>query len=60
MFGWLKKDPVKKLEAKYSAKLLEARDIQRNGDVVRASDLYSEAEAVLTQIKTLEAQATSQ
>ena len=59
MFGWLKKDPVKKLEAQYSAKLLEARDIQRNGDVVRASDLYAEAETILTQIKTLEAESAS-
>ncbi len=55
MFGWLKKDPVKKLEAEYSAKLLAARDTQRNGDVLGASDLYAEAEMILAKIETLEA-----
>ena len=59
MFGWLKKDPIKKLEAEYAAKLLAARDTQRNGDVIRASDLYAEADVILAKIKALEAEAAS-
>lgn len=50
MFGWLKSDPVKKLEAEYARKLKLARDVQRNGDIVRYSEIMAEADAVLRQI----------
>ena len=33
MFGFLKRDPVKKLEAEYRKLLEEARDLQRKGDI---------------------------
>lgn len=55
MFGWLKQDPVAKLEARYSKKLEEARDEQRRGDVVAAAKLTAEAEQILSEIESLEA-----
>jgi hypothetical protein len=55
MFGWLKKDPVKKLEQKYSARLEAARDLQRNGDLMGYSDAVAEAEEILRQIDALKA-----
>ncbi|REJ74271.1 MAG: Lacal_2735 family protein [Planctomycetota bacterium] len=50
MFGWLKQDPVKKLELEYARMLKHARDVQRNGDIVRYSEIMAEADAVLRQI----------
>ena len=55
MFGLFKRDPIAKLEKKYAALLEEARDIQRNGDVVAASAKTAEAEAVREEIERLEA-----
>jgi hypothetical protein len=55
MFGWLKKDPVKKLELQYSARLEAARDLQRNGDLMGYSDAVAEAEEILRQIDALKA-----
>lgn len=47
MFGWLKRDPKKKLEQAYARKLEEARDVQRSGDIVRYSELMAEAELLM-------------
>lgn len=53
MFGLFKSDPIKKLEKQYRAKLQEARDIQRNGDVLKAGQLTEEAEAIAQKIEEL-------
>ena len=55
MLSWFKADPVKKLEKAYAAKLEEARDTQRNGDIVRYSELMAEAEEIANEIDTLKA-----
>jgi hypothetical protein len=56
MFGWLKKDPKAKLQKAYEAKLTEAMNRQRNGDIRGYSALTAEAEAIKAQI---DRQATS-
>lgn len=53
MFGWLRRDPVKALEARYERKLVEARDVQRYGDIVRYSKLIAESEEILQEIDAL-------
>ncbi len=55
MLKWLRGDPVKALEKKYQAKLVEARDVQRNGDVVGYSKLIAESEEILKEIDALKA-----
>ena len=55
MFGLFKSNPVAKLEKQYMKLLQEARDIQRNGDVVAASAKTAEAERIREQIEKLEA-----
>ncbi|QDT38621.1 DUF6435 family protein [Stratiformator vulcanicus] len=59
MFGLFKTDPIAKLRKEYMRKMEEARDIQRNGDVVKASQLTAEAEEIGRRIDELEAQAKS-
>ncbi len=56
MFGFFKKDPVKVLQKQYEKKLVEARDIQRSGDVKKAALVYAEAEEIGKQIEALVAQ----
>lgn len=51
MFGWLKRDPVAKLEAAYRTLLEQARDLQRNGDIKGFAAKTAEAEAVLRRIE---------
>ena len=51
MFGFLKRDPVKKLEAEYRKLLEEARDLQRSGDIKGFADKTSQAEEVANQIE---------
>jgi hypothetical protein len=46
MFGWKSKDPVAKLEKEYKAKLEEARDTQRSGDIRGYAALMSQAEEI--------------
>lgn len=53
MFGLFKSDPRKKLEKAYAAKLLEARDAQRGGDIKLFAKLTEEAENIVKQIETL-------
>lgn len=51
MFGLFKKDPSKQLRKAYEAKLVEARDIQRTGDVVAAAKLYAQAEEMRKELE---------
>ncbi|WP_298861818.1 DUF6435 family protein [uncultured Gimesia sp.] len=53
MFGWLRGDPKKKLEARYAAKLEQARDAQRNGNIQGYATLMAEAETILQEIDRL-------
>ena len=53
MFGLFKNDPTKKLEKEYRKKLEEARDIQRQGDVLKAGQVTTEAEEIYKKIEAL-------
>lgn len=55
MFGLFKKDPLKRLNKAYDAKLLEARDAQRSGDIQGFAVLSEEANSILKQIQALQA-----
>ena len=46
MFGFLKKDPVKKLQEQYRRKMEEATKAQRNGNIDLFSKLASEADQI--------------
>lgn len=59
MFGFFKKDPIKKLEKEYLQLMKKARDIQRNGDVIKAAFVYKEAEAIAVKMEELSNVATS-
>jgi hypothetical protein len=54
MFSIFKKDPIKKLNKLYEAKLEEAMHAQRNGDIKSYSMITADAEKVAIQIKELE------
>ncbi len=56
MFGFLKRDPIKKLEAEYGRLLEEARDLQRNGDIKGFAAKTAQAEDVAGQIEALKEQ----
>lgn len=58
MFGWIKKDPAKKLQKQYEAKLSEAMLMQRNGKIREYSFLTAEAEELHEQMKALQAQSS--
>ena len=51
MFGFFKKDPLKKLQKEYEAKLEEAMHMQRNGKIREYSFLSSEAEDIRLKIE---------
>ena len=51
MFGLFKKDPVAKLQKAYEAKMLEARDVQRSGDLRKYAVVIEEAEEILKKIE---------
>ncbi|QDT96412.1 DUF6435 family protein [Gimesia aquarii] len=53
MFGWFRGDPKKKLESQYAAKLEQARDAQRNGNIQGYASLMAEAETILQEIDRL-------
>ena len=53
MFNFLKKDPVKKLRKQYEQKMLEARDLQRQGDIKGFAKKSAEAEALMQEIEGL-------
>jgi hypothetical protein len=54
MFGFLKSDPIKKLEKKYSQLMAKAVEAQRNGNIELYSKLSFESEEVLKEIETLQ------
>lgn len=56
MFGFLKPDPLKKLQKAYDQKLEAAMHCQRNGDIRQYSLLSEEAEDIYRRIQTLEAE----
>jgi hypothetical protein len=55
MLNWFKKDPVAALEKQYEKLLVEARDLQRNGDIIAYADKTAESEQVLQKIDELRA-----
>lgn len=57
MLSFLKKDPIKVLQAEYAKKLTEAVEAQRNGKIELYANLTVESEAILKKIETLEAEA---
>ncbi|WP_415888653.1 DUF6435 family protein [Neptuniibacter sp. SY11_33] len=56
MFSFLKSNPEKKLKKEYNAKLEQAMQAQRNGDIEKYSFLIREAEELYGQLKKLENQ----
>ncbi|TWX65201.1 Lacal_2735 family protein [Colwellia demingiae] len=54
MFSIFKKDPVKKLNKLYEAKLEQAMHAQRNGDIKSYSMITAEAEKIAIEIQALE------
>jgi hypothetical protein len=54
MFSIFKSDPTKKLNKSYEAKLEQAMQSQRNGDIKTYSELTYEAEEILKKIKEIE------
>ena len=54
MFGFLKRDPVKKLQQQHDALTTEAFQAQRNGDIRGYSDLTAQAEALREEIEQLQ------
>ena len=54
MFAIFRKDPLKKLNQKYTNLLAQAQQAQRNGDIERYSRLSAEADAVLKEIDQIE------
>ena len=55
MFGLFKKDPVKELDKKYKAKLTEAMNAQRSGDIKSYAELSKQAESILEEMNKLKA-----
>lgn len=55
MFNWLRKDPLKRMNAKYHGLLETARDLQRNGNIQEFARVTAEADQLLQQIEALEA-----
>jgi hypothetical protein len=53
MFNLFKSDPQKKLQKAYEAKLTEAMQAQRNGDIRGYSVLQEEAEAIYAELEAL-------
>ena len=58
MFGFLKPDPVKKLEAEYRRLLEQARDLQRNGDIKGFAAKTALAEDVASRVDALKKQSS--
>lgn len=59
MFSIFKKDPVKKLNKRYEAKLEQAMQAQRNGDIRSYASITAEAEKIAIEIQALESLAKS-
>lgn len=54
MFGLFKRDLAKQLRKQYSAKLEDAMQAQRNGDIRSYSMLTEEVQALWAQLEPLE------
>ena len=54
MFGWMKRDPEKQLRKQYHAKLEEALQAQRNGNIRQYSFLTAEAEKLREKLEEVE------
>ena len=50
MFKWFRKDPSAILQKQYEKLLVEARDLQRHGDIVGYAEKTAESERVLKQL----------
>ncbi|MFT6153100.1 MAG: hypothetical protein ACJA0E_000491 [Bermanella sp.] len=59
MFSIFKKDPAKKLQKEYMAKLELGMLAQRNGDIKLYSEISTEAEAIRLKIEALKNDAES-
>lgn len=53
MLSFFKKDPIKKLDKAYEAKLEQAMQAQRNGDMKLYAAISVEAEKLIQQITAL-------
>lgn len=51
MFGFLKKDPQKKIKAQIKAKYEESVRLQRNGKIKEYGEIMAEIEVLETQLK---------
>lgn len=60
MFSLFKKDPVKKLNRQYAKLILEARDIQRSGDLKLYAKKIAEAEEIAEKISQLKGKLTGE
>ena len=59
MFNLFRRDPSVRLRREYNRKRVEARDFQRNGDLLACAEATAEAEAILRQLEQLEAPESS-
>ena len=59
MFGLFRTNPVKKLEKQYAAKLEEARDLQRKGDIVGYAQVSADADSLLKRLEAAESNGKS-
>lgn len=55
MFGWLKSDPVERLNKQYETKLKEAMETQRSGNIRRYAELTEEAESIRDSMEAIKA-----
>jgi hypothetical protein len=53
MFDFLKTDPRKKLQKEYERKQVQARDLQRSGDIQGFAALTAEADQIYRKIQEL-------
>lgn len=53
MFNFLRRNPVKKLEALYRRLLEQARDLQRNGDIEGFAAMTARAQEIGERIEAL-------
>jgi hypothetical protein len=53
MFSFFKSDPIAKLRKQYEQKMLEARDLQRKGDIKAFAHKTAEAEAIMEEMERL-------
>lgn len=60
MFGFFKKDPMKKLRQQYDQKLEQAMLAQRSGNLRLFADLTAESEVLWGQVQALEQQQKNQ